>query len=85
MDETDPTIINLPKGYRLQYWNNSFWVEIANVPGVPPYNDIPNAEPVHEFEAVETSAIRLILTPEVINGNRYISGDVREIEIWGNM
>lgn len=83
LSEADPTIINLPKGYRLQYWNNSFWVDIATVIGVAPSNDIPDAEPVHEFEAVETSAIRLIITPS--GTVEYNSGHVREIEVWGNM
>ena len=80
ISEDDPTVINLPKGYRLQYWNNSFWVDIANVTGDPTGSDIPNPEPIHQFDAVETSAVRMILTP-----GYYFSGYVREIEVWGNM
>lgn len=76
--EDDPTVVQLPNGYRLQYWNNAFWVDIANVTsGVVGDN-------TYEFDAVETSAIRLILTPTGTPGT-YSSGYIREIEVWGNM
>lgn len=85
--EEDPTVTNLPKGYRLQFWNNSFWVDLATVTHVTSgvgMGYIANPEPVHEFEAIETSAIRLLLTPTVTSGI-YRSGYIREIEVWGNM
>ena len=76
---------NLPKGYRLQYWNNSFWVEIANVIAGPS-GYIADAEPIHEIDPIQTSAIRIILTPEKYDSSDvYFSGYIREIEVWGNM
>lgn len=86
-DVDSPAVGSLPKGYRLQYWNNSFWVEIANVVADVSSGNIPSAEPVHEFEGVFTSAIRIILKPEKYSPTTslYFSGHVREIEAWGNI
>ena len=86
VDEIDPTITNLPKGYKLQYWNNSFWVEMADV-GPSGSGYIPTPEPIHDFTEVQTSSIRLILTPGTFIGEPgvYYSGHIREIEVWGNM
>lgn len=83
-DTVDPTINNLPKGYKLQYWNNSFWVEIATVEADVGTGFIPTPEPVHEFEAIETSAVRLVIMPTKVE-DVYKSGNIREIEVWGNM
>ena len=78
MHEDDPTVTNLPKGYKLQYWNNSFWVDIVSVT-----TDVAG-ESTYEFDAIETSAIRLVLIPDQVGGD-YFSGYIREIEVWGNM
>lgn len=87
VDTEDPTVSDLPKGYKLQFWNNSFWVDLATVTHVTSgigVGYIADPEPVHEFDAVETSSIRVLITPTNVDSN-YISGHIREIEVWGNM
>ena len=80
--EDDPTVTNLPKSYTLQYWNNSFWVTLVNVPASSS-GYILDPEPIHEFTAVHTSAVRLVII-STANGQDHYSGQIREIEVWGN-
>lgn len=75
---------SIPIGYKIQYWNNSFWVDLLTVVGDRvPTGEIQSPEPVHEFEAIETSAIRLAITAESTS-RPFCRVHVREIEVWGN-
>lgn len=69
----------LPEYYKIQYWNNAFWVDLLDLIG-------PDVEMTHEFTAVETSMIRIITTKATVTPtNPYSSQIWREVEIWGNM
>lgn len=63
-----------PTYYKIQYWNGAFWNDL-----IEQFWDEIEPEMTHTFTAVETSAIRFILTQEE---NRPVW---REVEIWGYM
>lgn len=65
---------HLPTYYKVQYWNGAFWNDL-----IEQFWDEIEPEMTHTFTAVETSAIRFILTQEE---NRPVW---REVEIWGYM
>lgn len=65
----------LPDEYAIQYWNGAFWVDLLEVE----YIDV-EAEMTHEFTAIETTALRFMMTQKAENGQNW-----REVEIWGYM
>ncbi|MCI2956239.1 Ig-like domain-containing protein [Agromyces atrinae] len=81
-DQTSPTStagVNIPKGWKAQYWDGAAWVDVT---GASDYTVERNAPNTATFDAVTTTRLRLVLSAVGTGGTNHAAVAVSEWKVF---